>query len=159
MLPGPLRDTAAHVLYDMASILRSGGYPVGVTFDFDDTGISPLALSVANGLRDAMARFAEQTPRAVASSGPKVPASFFLSDAFTNPEHVQYALKTTAAAMFCYCLYTLLDWPGIHTSFITCYIVALTTAAEAVEKLMLRVIGCLVGAAIGIAAIVFLMPS
>ena len=79
------------------------------------------------------------------------PGGFFLPDAFTNPRHVHYALKTTAAAMFCYCLYTLLDWPGIHTCFITCYIVALATAAEAVEKLMLRVLGCMLGAAAGIA--------
>ena len=61
--------------------------------------------------------------------------------------------------MFCYCLYMLLDWPGIHTCFITCYIVALTTAAEAVEKLTLRFLGCVLGAAAGIAAIVFVMPS
>jgi multidrug resistance protein MdtO len=106
-----------------------------------------------------MTRFAGPEATVVASPRPKTPASFFLPDALTNREHVQYALKTTAAAMFCYCLYTLLDWPGIHTSFITCYIVALTTAAEAVEKLTLRVIGCLVGAATGIAAIVLLVPS
>ena len=59
--------------------------------------------------------------------------------------------------MFCYCLYVLLDWPGIHTCFITCYIVALGTAAEAVEKLTLRMLGCLLGAAAGIAAIVFVL--
>jgi multidrug resistance protein MdtO len=63
-----------------------------------------------------------------------------------------------AHAIFCYCLYTLLDWPTIHTCFITCYIVALTTTAEAVEKLVLRVLGCMLGAAAGIAAIVFVMP-
>jgi multidrug resistance protein MdtO len=72
---------------------------------------------------------------------------------------VQHALKTTAAAVFCYLLYSLLDWPGIHTCFITCYIVAQTTAAESVEKLSLRIIGCLIGAAAGIAAIVFLVPD
>jgi multidrug resistance protein MdtO len=72
---------------------------------------------------------------------------------------VQYALKTTAAAVFCYLLYSLLDWPGIHTCFITCYIVAQTTTAESVEKLSLRIIGCVIGAAAGIAAIVFLVPA
>src|SRR5208283_2489463 len=65
----------------------------------------------------------------------------------------------TAAAMFCYVLYSLLDWPGIHTVFITCYIVSLGTTAETVEKLTLRILGCLVGAASGIAAIVYLIPS
>ena len=89
----------------------------------------------------------------------KKSGGFFLPDAFTNPEHVRYALKTTAAAMFCYILYLLLDWPGIHTIFITCYIVSLGTTAETVEKLSLRILGCLVGAASGIAAIVYLIPS
>jgi multidrug resistance protein MdtO len=60
--------------------------------------------------------------------------------------------------MFCYVLYSLLDWPGIHTSLITCYIVSLGTTAETVEKLTLRILGCLVGAAVGIAAIVYLIP-
>src|ERR1700740_2005495 len=60
--------------------------------------------------------------------------------------------------MFCYFLYSLLDWPGIHTSLITCYIVSLGTTAETVEKLTLRILGCLVGAGAGIGAIVFLMP-
>ena len=82
-----------------------------------------------------------------------------MPDAFTNPERVHYALKTTAAAMFCYILYSLLDWPGIHISLITCYIVSLGTTAETVEKLTLRILGCLVGAAFGIAAIVYLIPS
>ncbi|MDB5411665.1 MAG: Conserved hypothetical rane protein putative efflux pump, partial [Rhodospirillales bacterium] len=84
---------------------------------------------------------------------------FFLPDAFTNPAHVQYALKTTGAAMFCYVAYLLLNWPGIHTCVITCYIVSLGTAAETVEKQALRFLGCGVGAVAGIAAIVFLMPN
>jgi multidrug resistance protein MdtO len=90
---------------------------------------------------------------------PKESSGFFLADAFSNPDHVHYALKTTAAAMFCYLLYSLLDWPGIHTCFITVYIVSLSTTAETVEKLTLRILGCLVGAAAGTAAIVFLVPS
>src|SRR5262249_32678413 len=84
---------------------------------------------------------------------------FFVADAFTNPVHVRFALKTTAAAMICYATYTLLDWSGIHTALITCFIVALATPAETVEKLSLRVAGCLIGAALGTAAIVYVMPA
>ena len=83
---------------------------------------------------------------------------FFVPDAFTNPEHARYALKTTAAALFCYLAYSLMNYPGIHTCMLTCYIVALGTAAETVEKSTLRMTGCLVGAAAGIVAIVYLIP-
>ncbi len=61
--------------------------------------------------------------------------------------------------MACYFLYVLLDWPGIHTCLITCYIVALGTTAETVEKLGLRILGCLVGSATGTAAIVWVIPT
>lgn len=84
---------------------------------------------------------------------------FFEPDARTNPDHIRYALKTTAAAMFCYLLYQQLDWQGIHTCFITCYMVSLGTTAETDEKLTLRIAGCIVGALLGTAAIVFVMPA
>ena len=41
--------------------------------------------------------------------------------------------------MFCYLVYSLLDWPGIHTCLITVYIVSLGTTAETIEKLTLRI--------------------
>ncbi|WP_459694348.1 FUSC family protein, partial [Achromobacter xylosoxidans] len=87
------------------------------------------------------------------AAAPPPRAGFFLPDAGSNPEHVAYALKTTAAAMFCYLLYTLLDWPGIHTCVITCYIVSLGTAGETVQKLRLRLAGCVIGALAGTAAL------
>ena len=61
--------------------------------------------------------------------------------------------------MTCYLLYSLWDWPGIHTAMITCFIVALPTAAETIEKLSLRIAGCLVGAGLGLAALVFVLPG
>ena len=69
------------------------------------------------------------------------------------------SLKTTGAAMFCYVVYMLLDWPGIHTCLITCYIVSLGTLADSVEKLVLRIAGCVIGAALGVSAMVFVLPS
>ena len=110
----------------------------------------PVQRSLSQGDKTHVA---PPAPEAMGSSG------FFLPDAFTNPDHVRYALKTTAAAMFCYVSYSLLDWPGIHTSFITCYIVSLATTAETLEKLTLRISGCLIGSAAGYAAIIFLTPS
>jgi multidrug resistance protein MdtO len=157
-LPAAVRTKLADTVEQMAHIVQRGGYPVEVTLELPpEPNWSPLAHELVAAIRDAVTRFAE--PDAPAQAPPRKEGGFLAEDAFTNPEHVQYALKTTAAAVFCYLLYSLLDWPGIHTCFITCYIVAQSTAAESVEKLALRIIGCLIGAAAGITAIVFLVPA
>ncbi|MFG1419220.1 FUSC family protein [Xanthobacter sp. V0B-10] len=83
---------------------------------------------------------------------------FLAPDAFTNPDYQRYALKTTAAAISCYIIYSLIDWQGIHTAMITCYVAALGTTGETVHKLALRISGCLVGAALGFGAILFVIP-
>src|SRR5215470_13938961 len=157
-VPNTVRMTLADTVEQMAQILQRGGYPSEITVEVpSEAHLSPLAQDVLASIRDAITRFAE--PAVPGRAPSKKEGGFWVEDAFTNPEHVQFALKTTAAAVFCYLLYSLLDWPGIHTCFITVYIVALTTAAESIEKLTLRIIGCLIGAAAGIAAIVFLVPA
>lgn len=85
-------------------------------------------------------------------------SSFFAADALTNPVHQRFALKTTAAALICYLVYTALDWQDIHTAMITCYVAALGTTGETVHKLVLRIIGCLIGALMGVLAIIFIIP-
>jgi multidrug resistance protein MdtO len=157
-LPGAVRVKLADAVEQVAHIVRRGGEPAQVTVDVPaEVSLSPLAREVVAAIRDGVSRFAELGAPKAADA--KKEGGFFVADAFTNPAHVQYALRTTAAAVFCYVLYSLLDWPGIHTCFITCYIVAQGTAAESVEKLSLRIIGCLIGAAAGYAAIVFLVPD
>jgi multidrug resistance protein MdtO len=159
-LPGPLREYIAKTLEEMAGILVTGRYPVDIIWQPPDEQplLFPLAEQVRVEIRDAIVQFAAAPNKAAHPEEKGETQGFFVKDAFTNPEHVHYAVKTTAAAMFCYVLYSLLDWPGIHTSFITCYIVSLGTTAETVEKLTLRILGCLVGAAAGIGAIVFVVP-
>jgi len=157
-LPSALRMKLADTAEQIAHLVQRGRYPVELTVELPpEPNLSPLARELLAALRDVMKHFAE--PVGPAQASPKEEGKFFVEDAFTNPEHVQYALKTTAAAVFCYVFYSLLDWPGIHTAFITCYIVAQSTAAESVEKLTLRIVGCLIGAAAGIGAIVFLVPG
>lgn len=163
---GPIMET----LENMARMLEAGGYPVDIELNLPDaTGLSPLARIVAGDLQRAITRFTvieeveevQESKAAVDAATPPAAekaGGFFLPDAFTNPDHVRYALKTTAAAMFCYLLYTQINWPGIHTCFITVYMVSLGTTAETVEKMMLRITGCLIGAVLGTAAIVFVMP-
>ncbi len=80
------------------------------------------------------------------------------ADAWSNPAHVRFALKVTLAMMLCYGIEDLANWPGIHTCVITCFFVSLGTVGETVHKMMLRLAGCVVGGALGIAVILVLMP-
>ena len=84
--------------------------------------------------------------------------SLFASDAFTNPAHVHFALKVTLAAMFCYIVYEAIDWSGIHTALITCTFIALETTGATLHKGVLRIGGCVIGGALALLTIVFLMP-
>jgi multidrug resistance protein MdtO len=168
-LPAGLREYLAKTLNEMAVILKSGCYPTEIVWSppENDAPLSPLAAIVVSDIEDVVVHFAE--PKSLAAeiefearkttTETSKKEGFFSEDAFTNPEHVYYALKTTGAAMFCYVLYSQLDWPGIHTCFLTCYIVSLGTTAETVEKLALRISGCLAGAALGYGVMIFLVPD
>jgi multidrug resistance protein MdtO len=159
-LPTSLITALRATLDEMAAILDRGEYPLDVDCPSPENppGLSPNAAEIFLRLKIALETFAQAAPDGAAQAAEKKSGAFFLPDAFSNPEHVRYAIKTTTAAMICYILYTLLDWPGIHTCLITCYIVSLGTTAETIEKLSLRIAGCLVGAAAGIAAMIFLIP-
>ncbi len=82
----------------------------------------------------------------------------FAADAFSNPSHARFALKTSLAALICYLIYTGLHWNGVHTAMITCYVAALGTLGETIHKLVLRIVGCLIGAALGALTLIFVMP-
>jgi multidrug resistance protein MdtO len=93
-------------------------------------------------------------------SSPKPPKQpLFVADAFTNPAHVQFALKVTLAAMICYLIYTGLDWPGISTSFVTCCFIALGNTGATMRRAWLRLIGCCGGGVLGFLCIIFLVPQ
>ena len=82
----------------------------------------------------------------------------FVVDAFSNPAHWQFALKTTMAVMLSYAIYTLLDWPGMRTAVVTCFFVALSSLGETVHKLVLRLSGAIIGGLIAGLCIVFVLP-
>ena len=100
--------------------------------------------------------FLPDTPKS-AEPRPK-PKGLFKPDAFTNPAHVKFALKVTFAAMFCYIVYEAIDWSGIHTAFITCTFIALESTEATLYKGTLRIVGCVIGGALALFSIVFLMP-
>jgi multidrug resistance protein MdtO len=87
------------------------------------------------------------------------PVRFFVSDAFSNPAHLQFALRGTLAAMVCYITYTAIDWPGLSTSVATCFITALTTVGSSRQKQILRLGGAIIGGIVfGMGAQVFVLP-
>src|SRR5436309_3120761 len=105
--------------------------------------------------------FLPDTPKTAARPKPKSEPdgrSLFVPDAFTNPAHVHFALKVTFAAMFCYILYSAIDWSGIHTAFITCTFIALESTEATLHKGTLRIVGCVIGGALALFSIIFLMP-
>ncbi|WP_454732037.1 MULTISPECIES: FUSC family protein [Cupriavidus] len=167
-LPASFAAPIADTLDEMARLLGQGGYPVDIALTAPPAEGLPAAAETAaanlvaaiNGYAETPAPDSDAAGKATNKAADQAHASaFFLPDAFSNPDHVRYALKTTAAATFCYLLYMQLDWPGIHTCFITCYLVSLGTAAETVEKLTLRLAGCAAGALLGTAALVFAVPA
>lgn len=112
--------------------------------------VYPIALTVV--ISHIAAPVAKAPARAEAKK------TLFKADAFTNPAHVRFALKVTLAAMTCYILYTGVDWPGIHTAFITCCFIALESTGATLRKGWLRLIGCLTGGSLGFLAILYLVP-
>jgi multidrug resistance protein MdtO len=82
----------------------------------------------------------------------------FVPDALSNPAHWQFALKTTIAVMVVYITYTLLNYPTMRTSVVTCFFVALGSLGETVHKLTLRVSGAIIGGLVAGICIVWVLP-
>jgi outer membrane protein TolC/uncharacterized membrane protein YccC len=151
-----VKQTIQRRLTELADIFEAGGYPAKVDLVDVNRESSDLAVSAVAFLNSGLIELGQVRPPGGAKNEKK--SGFFLPDAFTNPVHVQFALKITGAAMLCYLIYSILSWPGIHTALITCFIVSLTTAAESVEKLTLRIVGCLAGAGLGLAVMLRIVP-
>lgn len=148
-LPQSARDALAAQLRQAAARLGEGR-PVTITAGSPADCAGPAA-DIWRALR-ALSGTPQDYPRQARAE------PFFRADALTNREHVRYAVKTTAAAVICYLIYTAVQWQGIHTALITCYVAALGSVAETAHKLVLRITGCLIGAALGIGSILFVMP-
>ena len=87
------------------------------------------------------------------------PTRYLVSDAFSNPAHLQFALRGTLAALVCYMIYTAINWPGLSTSVATCFITALTTVGSSRQKQILRLGGAIIGGFIfGMGAQIFVLP-
>lgn len=82
-----------------------------------------------------------------------------VADAFTNPDHLHFALRGCLAAVICYFLMNAVAWPGLGPSLFTCVVTALTSIGSSRQKQLLRVCGAIVGGVIfGMGSQVFIVP-
>jgi multidrug resistance protein MdtO len=85
--------------------------------------------------------------------------NLFAADAFTNPDHLKFAIRGTLATLLAYTVYTAIAWPGLSTSVATCIITALSTIGSSRQKQFLRLGGAILGGFVfGMGAQVFVLP-
>jgi multidrug resistance protein MdtO len=142
--------------------LRTGEVPRVEPAAIAATGTAwPLADAISRTLRE-IAEILTAPPSAAvpaeAGDAARSARRLLAADAFSDPEHVRFALKLTMDVMTCYFIESLADWPGIGTCVPTCFMVALGTVGETLHKATLRIVGALFGAGLGLGAILLLMP-
>jgi multidrug resistance protein MdtO len=119
---------------------------------------SPAVIAVHSALSAALNAMLRPPVPPNNTKAHRPPRQLFVADAFSNPAHWQFALKTTMAVMISYAIYQLLDWPGMRTAIVTCFFVALSSLGETVHKLLLRLSGAVIGGLIAGLCIVFVLP-
>jgi multidrug resistance protein MdtO len=122
-----------------------------------ETNSFPQALAATHAFVELRRELSQTRAQQPAHTGHKS-RQLFVPDALSNPAHWQFALKATFAMMIVYSVYTMLDWPGLLTSIVTVFFVALGSVGETVHKLVLRISGALVGGLLAGLSIVFVLP-
>ncbi|MGI4757603.1 MAG: hypothetical protein ACRYGF_12240, partial [Janthinobacterium lividum] len=92
---------------------------------------------------------------------PSLPAEppLFKQDAFTNSEHLHFALRGCMASVLCYFILNATFWPGLSTSLFTCVVTALSSIGTSRQKQLLRTSGAICGGLIlGLGSQVLILP-
>ena len=163
-LPADLREELARRLRACGQAIESSAAPathdslappsqsVGASIE------SPAVIAARSALSVLLGEIVRPAAQPDNSKAQHPPRRLLVADAFSNPAHWQFALKTTMAVMISYALYQLLDWPGMRTAVVTCFFVALSSLGETVHKLLLRLSGAVIGGLIAGLCIVFVLP-
>jgi multidrug resistance protein MdtO len=139
---------------------EGGSVPSGTATrrPIETDGNLPLRLLEAeNTLQDLAGGDAEPEKHPQKAAARHKP-SLFVADAFSNPRHVQFALKVTLAGMLGYLFYTASDYYGIHTVFYTPLIIALASTGATIHKGFLRIVGCIIGGGLGLICSIWVIP-
>ncbi len=85
--------------------------------------------------------------------------SFFVADAWSNPDHLRFALRGCLALMVCYITLNAVAWPGLGPSLFTVVVTALSSVGSSRQKQLLRVSGAFVGGVVlGMGSQVLILP-
>jgi multidrug resistance protein MdtO len=151
--------SAARACRQAERAIEDGEAPSAEPVAIAATGAArPLAEAISRTLRAIREILAGTPPGQETHDAAEAPRRLLAPDAFSNPEYGRFALKVTLAVMICYFVMSMADWSGIHTCVITAFFVALGTVGETLHKATLRFTGCLIGAGLGLGAILLLMP-
>ncbi len=89
---------------------------------------------------------------------PEAKKPFLIPDAWINPAYARFAFKSTLATMLCYFFYSSVQWDGVHTSMLTCIILAQPSVGESAQKAVLRLGGCATGSLVTLLIVIFVVP-
>src|SRR5580692_2272311 len=164
-LPPDVREELANRLRVCRQAIESGTAPATqestappTKFVAASGELSPAVIAARSALSLLLDTILRPTALPDNTKAPRSPRRLVVADAFSNPAHWQFALKTTMAVMISYAVYSLLDWPGMRTAIVTCFFVALSSLGETVHKLLLRLSGAVIGGLIAGLRIVFVLP-
>jgi multidrug resistance protein MdtO len=124
----------------------------------EPSAVSPVVDELEQAVDQLQQALGPEGKTALATGSETERPAWLVKDAFTNRDHLHYALKGVLAVMICYVLQSAVDWPGIRTCIVTCLIVGLGSDGATIQKGSLRITGALVGAVMGFAAILLLIP-
>lgn len=159
------REQAATLLARVVEIqraVREGDKPregQAIQFGYDGTLLFSELDSTMSLMVSVLRTRSPVDPTLIVLDPPESSPRMLVEDAFSNPDHLKFALIGTTAAMLCYIVYVALDWPGISTAVTTCVFTALSNIGSSRQKQMLRIGGAIVGGFVfGLGSQIFILP-